>query len=189
TTTPTTGFVIQNVTGATPSNTTISSSPNPASLGQTVNFTITVTGTAGTPTGSVDLFDTLFGPTAFNSLTLDATGQASFSTTLPQGNQTITAVYKGDATYMSSSGQVNQVVSVSSKKPTTTSLGSSANPAVSGQSITFTATVSHNVAGNPTGTISFTEGGGPLGTASLNPTGQATLGPLARANGNHLTRA
>src|SRR5947207_8797230 len=139
TTAPTTGFVIQNVTGTTPSATSITSTPNPANVGQQVTFTIAVTGAGSTPTGTVNLLDPTFGPGPFNSLTLDASGQASFSTSLPPGNHTITADYQGDATFMGSSGQVNQVVSASSKKPTTTSVGSSANPAVSGQSITFTA--------------------------------------------------
>ncbi|PYX77829.1 MAG: hypothetical protein DMG66_06750, partial [Acidobacteria bacterium] len=180
----------QSVTGSTPSITTLSTSPNPVNLGQQVNFTIAVTGTSGTPTGTVDLFDTMFGPAPFNILTLDASGQASFSTALsPTGNHTITAIYQGDATYMSSSGQVTQQVTIPSKKPTTTTLSSSANPAVTGPSITFTATVSNNVAGNPTGTVSFTEGGGPLGTASLSPSGQATLGPLTLGIGYHLIRA
>src|SRR5439155_25144377 len=116
----------------------------------------------------------------------DASGQASFSTSLPPGNHTITADYQGDATFMGSSGQVTQQVTIPSKKPTTTTLSSSGNPAVTGQSITFTATVSNNVAGNPTGTVSFTEGGGPLGTASLSPSGQATLGPLTLGIGYHL---
>src|SRR5207302_3341976 len=113
----------------------------------------------------------------------------SFQPNLPQGTHNFTADYQGDDTYMGSSGQLTQQITISTKKPTTTSLNSSQNPAVSGQSITFTATVSNNVAGNPTGTMSFTEGGAPLGTASLSPTGQATLGPPTLGVGYHLMRA
>ena len=49
----------------------------------------------------------------------------------------------------------------------TTSLVSSRNPSVFGQSVTFTATVSSSLGGTPTGKVTFQNGGGPLATISL----------------------
>src|SRR5689334_18399034 len=48
---------------------------------------------------------------------------------------------------------------------TTTTLRSSLNPANSGQSITFTATIAGNGNGAPTGTVQFKDGAAALGGA------------------------
>ncbi len=76
--------------------TTVTSSDNPSLAGHSVTFTITVAGTAGTPTGSVTLKDgvsTLVGP-----LTLDGSGQATYTTSaLAVGTHPITAEYAGDS--------------------------------------------------------------------------------------------
>jgi Bacterial Ig-like domain (group 3)/Beta-propeller repeat len=55
-----------------------------------------------------------------------------------------------------------------------TTLTSSPNPALTGQRITFTATVS-SPGGTPTGTVTFTIGCTTLGSSTLNAAGQATL--------------
>ncbi len=62
---------------------------------------------------------------------------------------------------------------------TTTSLASSPNPSVSGQSVTFTATVSiagpgSNSVANPTGTVTFYDSGVPIGTGTLSGTATDT---------------
>ena len=49
----------------------------------------------------------------------------------------------------------------------TTSLVSSRNPSIFGQSVTFTATVSSSLGGTPTGKVTFQNGGGPMATISL----------------------
>lgn len=55
-------------------------------------------------------------------------------------------------------------------------LGSSANPSLMGQQVTFTATVNGNdVAGTPTGTVTFFNGTTSLGTSTLNASAVATL--------------
>ena len=62
---------------------------------------------------------------------------------------------------------------------TTTSLASSPNPSVSGQSVTFTATVSiagpgSNALANPTGTVTFYDNGVAIGTGTLSGTATDT---------------
>src|SRR5207237_2563423 len=87
-------------------------------------------------------------------------------------------VHAGNATFTrSSSAPLSQTVN---QDGTTTAVVSSANPAVFGQTVTFTATVSAAGpgSGTPTGTVTFKDGAATLGTASLSG-GSATLGSAA----------
>ena len=51
----------------------------------------------------------------------------------------------------------------------------SADPALAGNSVTYTATVTATVSGTPTGSVAFRNGSANLGTAVLNASGVATL--------------
>jgi hypothetical protein len=66
---------------------------------------------------------------------------------------------------------------------TTVGVTSSLNPSMSGQSVTFTATVSTSL-GTPTGNVSFKDGATVLGTGTLSG-GTAALSTAALAVGNH----
>ena len=92
----------------------------------------------------------LCGSTTLGTGTLSG-GVASFTTTSPlaAGNDTIKASYGGDTNFKTSSGTLTQTVNQDS---TTTSVVSSANPSVYGQSVTFTATVTANAPGSGTPT-------------------------------------
>ena len=127
----------QNV-NSTSSSTAVVSSVNPSAFGQSVTFTATVTGSGGTPTGSVTFKD---GATTLGSGTLNGSGQTTFSTgALTAGSHSITAVYGGDSTFGgSTSPALTQTVSQNSSS---TTVVSSANPSAFGASVTFTATVS-----------------------------------------------
>jgi hypothetical protein len=74
---------------------------------------------------------------------------------------------------------------------TSTALVSSANPAVVGQPVTLTATVSADLlgSGTPTGTVTFWDGATALGTGTLNGGGQASYTTSALAAGTHLITA
>ncbi len=86
--------------------TTAGASPSSANLGQTVTFTATVTANtpgSGTPTGTVDFFDT----TTNTDLTPGgvglSSGTATFATTsLTAGPHTIKATYSGDGNFITS---------------------------------------------------------------------------------------
>src|SRR5579862_1083294 len=111
-------FTVNNPTTAT----TVTTSGSPSTYGQSVTFTATVTSAAGTPTGSVSLYDgacggtSLAGPTA-----LDGTGHASFATTaLTVPTHTITACYTPTGIYLASSGSVGQTVSQAGQTITVT---------------------------------------------------------------------
>jgi hypothetical protein len=89
--------------------TTLTSSPNPSGVGQTVNLTATVAGQfGGTATGSMAFSN---GSTNLGSVSF-SNGTASLSTTsLPLGTASITAVYSGDSNFTgSTSATVGQVV-------------------------------------------------------------------------------
>jgi len=144
----------------------LTSSLNPANFGQSVTFTATVTAsvTTGTPTGTVTFMD---GATTLGTGNLSG-NQATFMTsTLSGGTHTITAVYGGDSFFNPhTSSPITQVVN--GGVSTTTSVGSSLNPSVYGQAVTFTATVTPSAGGPPTGTVTFKDGASVLGTGTLN---------------------
>ena len=142
--------------------TTISSSANPSSYGQSLTLTATVSSATGTPTGTVSFQD---GATAIGTATLTGTTASLTISTLTVGTHSITAVYSGDSSFASSSSS-NLSQSVT-KATTSVALTSSLNPAVIGQSVTFTATVTGAFGGASTGTITFKQGTKVLNTATL----------------------
>ncbi len=145
------------------------SSVNPSASGQAVTFTATVTSSGGTPTGTVTFKD---GGTSLGTGTLSGNGVASFTTSvLASGSHSITASYGGDSNFaVSTSNTVTQIV----LKAASVSLASSLNVLISGQTVTFTATVSGS-GGTPTGTVTFKNGGTSLGTGTLNGSGVASF--------------
>ncbi len=149
------------------------SSANPAVVGATVTFTATVT--PSTATGNVKFLDgtTLLGTVALTS------GVASFTTsTLSQGSHSITAAYAGDANDTSATSAVlTQTVQASSSVVVI----SSANPAVVGASVTFTATVTPATA---TGNVKFLDGTTLLGTVALT-SGVASFTTSTLSQGSH----
>ncbi len=103
----TSAAISQTITKAT-STTTIISSLNSSTSGQSVTFTVTVAPEfAGVPTGSVKL---TLGTTVLTTLTL-ANGTASYATTtLPPGSDVIKAAYSGSGNFSSSSVSITQTV-------------------------------------------------------------------------------
>ncbi len=174
-----------NLNGARPSTTTLVSSPSSSVAGQSVTFTatVTVTGAAGSPSGTVTFKDgaTVLGSSSVSSVS-SVTGTATLDTSaLTVGTHSITATYSGDGIYASSlSSAVSQVVSLAAS---TTILASLPNPSPSGQSVTFTATVT-GAAGSPTGTVTFRDGAMVLGSPSV-ASGIATLATSALTVGTH----
>jgi YD repeat-containing protein len=169
------GSVAQTVVAAA-TTTTLASSANPANYGANLTFTATVNGS--TPTGSVTFKD---GPAALGTANLSG-NTASYTTSAlaTGGNHAITAVYSGDANNATStSAELTQTVSALA---TTTTLASSQNPSIGGQSVTFTATVSGG--NNPGGTVTFKDDTATLGSATLNG-GSATFSVSTLTAGAH----
>lgn len=160
--------------------TAIASSQNPSRVGQPVTLTATVTPqTSGTPTGTVTFTQN---GNLLSTVPLSG-GQASLGQTFPSaGTEPITAAYSGDPNFAASkSPAINQVVN---QATTTSALASTTNPSVVGQSVTFTATVTPQFGGTPTGTVTFTKNGTTLlGTVPLTG-GQASFSKAVLAAGN-----
>ena len=165
-----------------PTTATITATPNPSLLGQSVKMKATVTATVGgTPTGTVIFWN---GATNLGTATLSG-GVATLSTTaLPAGALTLQATFNGSTYYSTTnSAPFNQTVN----ENTTTTLISSLNPAVFGQIVTLTATVAPSSSGTPTGTVSFYSGGGFLGTSTLS--GGVATGNTIFSPGSHAVTA
>jgi uncharacterized repeat protein (TIGR01451 family) len=135
--------------------TTVTSSANPSDSGQSVTFTATVAGPAGTgtpPTGTVQFKDN--GNNIGAAVALNGSGVATVNTsTLIPGPHVITADYSGDGNYLTSSGTLSggQVV----KTQPTLSINDVSVP--EGNSATTNATfiVTLSAASNLTVTVNY----------------------------------
>ena len=156
--------------------------PSPSNYNQDIQFTATVTGAfGGSPTGTVDftadgspipnctglpLMSMKNGTGKQGSLKKGApqdNGSAAtcdVPTGLPVGQHTIQATYNGDSNYQGSSGMLPYQVNMA----TTTTVVTAVPPSPSSylQDIMFTATVTGQFGGNPTGTVDFTADGAPI---------------------------
>ena len=181
--TSTSNAVTEVINTALSSATALTSSANPSAFGNTVTFTATITGSGATPTGSVTFYEA---GVPVNSASLNSSGIATFlASNLNGGIYTLMAVYSGDANYSASaSASLAQTITAS----TTTTLSSSLNPAAAGAQVDLTAFVSSS-GGIPTGTVTFFDGGSPVGTASLDGTGTAVFPNSTLALGSHTLTA
>jgi len=69
---------------------------------------------------------------------------------------------------------------------TTTTLGSSQNPSVYGQSVTFTAAVADSETGSvPAGTVTFMDSGTPIGSGTVTSSAQAVFSTMSLSPGSH----
>jgi hypothetical protein len=101
---PNTSTVLKQTVNKASTTTTVTSSQNPSTFGQPVTFTATVSSsTTGTPSGMVTFKD---GTAVLGSGTLSS-GKAGFTTSsLARGSHSITAVYKGDTNFKTSTSPV-----------------------------------------------------------------------------------
>jgi outer membrane autotransporter protein len=113
-------------------------------------------------------------------------GVGTFTATLKTaGTQTITATDTATASITGTSGPVN--VGQPPSASTTVTLASSPNPSTSGEAVTFTATVGSG-GGTPAGTVTFLDGGHPIGTGVL-AAGVATFTTASLTIGEHFITA
>ena len=149
--------------------TTSNATPN---LGQSVTLTDTLPTVNGVvPTGTVTFYS---GTTALGTGTVNSSGVATLATTaLPLGVSTATAAYGGDSNYKSSTS--NTVAETVTQDAAAVVLSASAISTMSGQSVTFTATVTSVNGRAPTGIVTFYSGANAVGTGTVNATGVAIL--------------
>jgi hypothetical protein len=106
--TASTSKAVSQVISKATSTTTLTSSQNPSTVGQSVTFTAIVAPEfSGTPTGSVVFKD---GTKTLKTVTLSG-GVASYTTsTLTSGTHSITATYNGSGSFLGSSASLTQTV-------------------------------------------------------------------------------
>jgi hypothetical protein len=144
--------------------TALSSSLNPSTYGQAVTLTAVVTSALGAPPdGEAVAF--MRGTILVGTGTLSGGSVSLTTSALPASTAYIRAVYAGDSNFASSTSKaVSQKVS---KATTTTTLVSSLNPATSGQSVTFTASLAGQFGGTVKGSVTFMDGSTTLKTVDF----------------------
>ena len=191
-----TGTLTNFAVGQASTTTAVTSVPGSTVFGQSVTFTATISPVApgaGAPnSGTVNFYDGA--PVAANLIGSGTVsgGVAMFATTtLPvNANHTITAVFSGNASFITSTGTLTHyVVSAAS-----TSTSVAANPSsgdVFGQTVTLTATVSSPTATVNGGTVSFYNGtpipANLLGTSTAVAGGSASITTTALPVNANLT--
>jgi hypothetical protein len=168
----TSAVLIESVKATT--TTSLSANNTSITVGQAVQLSASVTPAAAG--GTVQFLDggTVVGTAAVSG------GVATISiSTLAAGTHSITATYSGDG---GDSASTSSAVGITvAKLAVSVSAASSLTPSVSGQSVTFTATVSPAGA---TGTVQFLDGATVLGTAALSG-GSAALTTASLSAGSH----
>ena len=143
--------------------TILTATPNPAYALQPVTLTASVsTGTASIATGTVTFFD---GATTLGTATLDATGHATFITSiLTTGTHSLHAVYSGDTSFATSTS--NNIAVTININPTTTTLSITPTPSQAFQFFTVNFSIASLT------NVSFTpQSCNPACTITLNVTG------------------
>jgi hypothetical protein len=177
------------VVGAAATTTAISASDNPAVYDQPITLTAHVSNVGGsiTPTGLVVFIVDGLPPAATS---LDAAGNASFTTGLALGSHKIQAVYHPSNVgfFASTSPSLAETVNPAQTK---TSLFSSTSQAELRQRVTFSAGVSAapSLATPTTGSVTFRIDGAPVATIGLNGSGRASYGTASLPPGNHSVSA
>ncbi|MBK9519957.1 MAG: Ig-like domain repeat protein [Anaeromyxobacter sp.] len=166
----------------------LASATNPTVFGQPATFTATVSAVApgaGTPTGTVTFLE---GAAVLGTCTLSA-GACSLSTAaLPVGTHALTASLAAGPEFAASTSPTHaQVVDPAA---TAVALATSVSPSVTGEPVTFTATVAALApgAGTPTGTVTFLDGAAVLGSCTLSA-GACTFSTAALPVGTHAITA
>ena len=170
-------------------------SPLTITFGQAVNGSAQVTASDGSlPTGTISFYDG-----AANICTIpvapSASCPASAGENFAVGTHVLTSAYSGDATHLGSTSAPVTVtvlpVATPTKAQTVTMLTSSVDPAVSGQSVTFTANVvaAAGSGAAPTGVVTFLDGNTVLGTKTLVGSGVASFSTAGLGVGVHAITA
>jgi hypothetical protein len=160
--------------------TVLSPSSSTVTAGGRVTLTANVTGTGGTPTGSVTFLEGAI-PMATASLT---NGTASIAAPVSAGFHTYSASYAGNGSYGQSTSAAVSVTGVTPPHGVPDlRVSSSASPSFVGQNLVYTATIITGGAA-PTGTVTFSDGAQVLGAANA-VGGQAVLSTAFAVAGNH----
>jgi hypothetical protein len=151
-------------------NITLTSSPNPSLLGQSVTFTATV------PAGATGTVQFMEGSTLLGTGTISGATATFTTSTLATGTHPVTAVYSGDANYNSASSSVDNQVVNNSLDFTLTLTSAGTQTVIPGDAASYTVQVAPMNINYP-GTVTFSATGLPAGaTISFSPSTVAANG-------------
>jgi sugar lactone lactonase YvrE len=171
--------VVQVVVSLATTALTLAGPATPIDAGAMLVVTATLTTNGIAPTGALTLRDS---SASIATQTISATGSFAFSTaSLAIGTHTLTAAYAGDSNNAAAVSATITVVVQQAQSVTT--LSSSANPSVFGQSITLTAAITSD-SPSISGSISFMDGATALGSVPV-LNGAASLASSGLAFGAH----
>lgn len=105
---PSTSAALNQVVNPAATTTTVTSSANPSSQGQSVTFTATVTTWTGVNSAGTVTFTA--GGTTLGTATLSANVASVSTSALPVGTTVVLATYNGETDFTGSSGTVTQTV-------------------------------------------------------------------------------
>ena len=154
---------------------TLTSSATPSTLGRPITFTVSIRSSVANvvPTGTVTFQD---GERILGATPLDEAGQARITVAdLAAGDHAIRAEYSGDVSFAPSAATLNQIVGRATTRTTVELLSAAAAPGAFGAVVTLEATVSSDMLGAATGSVTFRDGTTEIGTAELDPAGVARL--------------
>jgi hypothetical protein len=168
--------------------TTLGTSSPTAEFGQTVLLTASVSSQAGVPVGTVTFLD---GTTVLGTAPVNAAGQATLGVSLDVGSHALAASFAGARGFGFTDSTSAAVTETVNQAATTVALASSVNPAVTGQAVTFTATVSAVAPGaaTPIGKVVFMDGNVVLETVGTGDNGTATFTTSFAVAGSHVITA
>ncbi|RNL65218.1 Ig-like domain repeat protein [Nocardioides marmoriginsengisoli] len=179
-----TGFAVQ----VNPTSTTVLPSLTTVTIGDDVTFSSTVTPSVGSNPGGAVQF--LVDGAAFGAprpVTGGTATSAALNTgPLSLGDHTVQAVYNGDANFGTSSSATATFRVRVPLLPSSTSLSIAPNSTVYGEQVTLSSHVTTTSgSGNPTGSVTFSEGGTVFGSAPVDGSGNASIDTSTIPVGTH----
>lgn len=164
----------------TSTSTTLATSASSSLAGKPVTFTVAVTSSTGTPTGTVTISN---GSATLGQATLNAQGTATFTTsTLSLGTLSLSATYSGDTNYVTStSTSLQQVVSLAT---TALTLAGPTTAIDAGTVLSVSTTLSSNGVA-PTGSLTLRDGNSVIATQSVSATGSFLFSTSSLSIGAH----
>jgi len=185
--------LVQTVLSGYPTPSSLTSSLNPSTIGQSVTFTDTITfnGSAtATGSGTVTFYDSnSSSPLGSQAITAqpNSTVTASFTTSaLSIGTHSISAVLSTTNSYVSTATLNQTVFGI----PTTTAIAVTPSDTDALQPVTLTATVSSGVTAPAiSGFVTFYDGSTSIGTSRLDATGHASFVTTSLAGGTRSLHA
>ena len=160
----------------------ISAAPADAAPGQEVTYSVSVSADApgaGRPAGTVSLSDDGILVTGCQTLTLSSSDPAQVTcseTYDADASHSVVATYNGSVNFLPSTAALTETVA---PRPTNTSVTVSSRTSTTGEPVSFTATVATGTGtAGPSGDVTFTDDGTPIGTSTLTTIGGVTTTSL-----------